>query len=274
MCGIVTQFSRNGRTVKEEALWRATHELYHRGPDGHRVWVAPHGRVGMGHARLSIIDLATGDQPLSNEDGQIHAVVNGEFYDFERIQRELTARGHHLRTGSDSEILIHLYEELGTHCLRELRGEFAFALWDERAGLLFAARDRFGIKPLFYAQTGDVLTLASEAKALFAAGVPARWDHESVFQDLMMIADGDRTMFDGVYQVPPGHYLLATRQRTQVVRTGTCSTRPRSGPRPSAVWPSTSSGCATRWSSRSGCACARTCPWASTSRAGSTRVRC
>jgi asparagine synthase (glutamine-hydrolysing) len=217
MCGIVTQFSRNGRTVKEEALWRATHELHHRGPDGHRIWLAPHERVGMGHARLSIIDLETGDQPLANEDGQIHAVVNGEFYDYERIQRELTARGHHLKTRCDSEILLHLYEELGTHCLRELRGEFAFALWDERTGLLFAARDRFGIKPLFYAQVGDVLTLASEAKALFAAGVPARWDHESVFQDLLMIADGDRTMFEGVHQVPPGHYLLATRQRTQVV---------------------------------------------------------
>lgn len=83
MCGIVTQFSRNGRTVKEDALWRAVHELHHRGPDGHHIWLAPHERVGMGHVRLSIIDLATGDQPLSNEDGQIHAVVNGEFYDYE-----------------------------------------------------------------------------------------------------------------------------------------------------------------------------------------------
>src|SRR5262249_32643765 len=88
---------------------------------------------------------------------------------------------------------------------------------DERNGLLFAARDRFGIKPLYYAQFGDTLHIASEAKALFAAGVPARWDHESVYQDLHMIADGDRTLFQGVYQVPPGHYLLATHQRFQVV---------------------------------------------------------
>jgi asparagine synthase (glutamine-hydrolysing) len=216
MCGIVAFFS-TGAPVSPEALRRATRALHHRGPDGQRQWIASHGRVGLGHARLSIIDLATGDQPIANEDEKLHAVVNGEFYDYERYQKELEGRGHRLRTRSDSEILLHLYEELGTHCLRELRGEFAFVLWDERNGLLFAARDRFGIKPLFYTQVGDTLVLASEAKALFAAGVWARWDHESVFQDLHMIADGDRTMFHGVHQVPPGHYLLATRQRIQVV---------------------------------------------------------
>ena len=216
MCGIVALFS-TGAPVSPEALRRATRALNHRGPDGQRQWIAPHGRVGLGHARLAIIDLTTGDQPIANEDEQLRVVVNGEFYDYERYQKDLEGRGHRLRTRSDSEILLHLYEELGTHCLRELRGEFAFALWDERNGLLFAARDRFGIKPLFYTQLGDTLLLASEAKALFAAGAWARWDHESVFQDLHMIADGDRTMFQGVYQVPAGHYLLATRQRFQVV---------------------------------------------------------
>jgi asparagine synthase (glutamine-hydrolysing) len=216
MCGIVAQFS-TGAPVSANALRRATAALHHRGPDGQRQWIAPHGRVGLGHARLSIIDLETGDQPIANEDGQLQIVVNGEFYDYQRYQKDLEQRGHRLRTRSDSEILVHLYEDLGTHCLRELRGEFAFVLWDERNGLLFAARDRFGIKPLFYSQFGDTLHIASEAKALFAAGVPARWDHESVYQDLHMIADGDRTLFHGVYQVPPGHYLLATRQRFQVV---------------------------------------------------------
>jgi asparagine synthase (glutamine-hydrolysing) len=216
MCGIVTMFSR-ATPVSSEALRRATLALHHRGPDGQRQWIAPHRRVGMGHARLSIIDLTTGDQPIANEDESIHVVVNGEFYDYERYQKDLVARGHRLRTRSDSEILVHLYEELGTHALRELRGEFAFALWDERNQLLFAARDRFGIKPLYYAQLGDTLILASEIKSLLAAGVPSRWDHESLFQDIHMIADGDRTMFDGIYQVPPGHYLLATPQRFQVV---------------------------------------------------------
>src|SRR5439155_1766366 len=217
MCGIVTVFSSDG-PVSADALGRATQALHHRGPDGQRQWIAPHGRVGMGHARLSIIDLTTGDQPIANEDEQLHIVVNGEFYDYARYQRELVVRGHRLRTRSDSEILLHLYEEEGTHCLRHLRGEFAFVLWDERNGLVFAARDRFGIKPLYYARWRDTLYLASEAKALFAAGVPARWDHESLYQDLHAILDGDRSLFEGIYQVPPAHYLVASRNHTQIVR--------------------------------------------------------
>ena len=217
MCGIVTVFSSDG-PVSADALGRATRALHHRGPDGQRQWIAPHGRVGMGHARLSIIDLTTGDQPIANEDEQLHIVVNGEFYDYARYQRELVVRGHRLRTRSDSEILLHLYEEEGAHCLRHLRGEFAFVLWDERNGLVFAARDRFGIKPLYYAHWRDALYLASEAKALFAAGVPARWDHESLYQDLHAILDGDRSLFEGVYQVPPAHYLVASRHHTQIVR--------------------------------------------------------
>ncbi len=145
-------------------------------------WISPDGRVGLGHARLSIIDLATGDQPIASEDERLRIVVNGEFYDFERVQRDLERRGHRLRTRSDSEIALHLYEDLGTACLQQLRGEFAFALWDGRNDTLFAARDRFGIKPLFYAQHGGALYLASEIKALFAAGVPARWDRDAFFQ--------------------------------------------------------------------------------------------
>src|SRR2546425_4426471 len=209
MCGIVAMFSEHG-SVTAESLQRATRSLHHRGPDGQRHWIAPHGRVGLGHARLSIIDLTTGDQPIANEDETLHVVVNGEFYDYQRYQRALTDRGHRLRTRSDSEILLHLYEEEGTHCLRHLRGEFAFVLWDERNGLLFAARDRFGIKPLYYGRFDDTLYVASEAKALFAAGVPARWDHESLFQDLHGILDGDRALFEGLYQGPPGHYPLAS----------------------------------------------------------------
>lgn len=217
MCGFVTIHS-NSEPVSREALTQATRSMHHRGPDGQGQWVAPHRRVGMGHARLSIIDLTSGDQPIANEDEQIHIVVNGEFYDHERIQDELVARGHRLRTKSDSEILAHLYEDFGTHCMTELRGEFAFALWDERNGLLFAARDRFGIKPLYYAQVGDKLYLASEIKALLAAGVPAAWDHEAMYQDLTMVFDNDRTLFRGIRQVPPGHCLLATRYRVQLQR--------------------------------------------------------
>ena len=175
MCGIVALFSPRG-TVALGDVERATEQLIRRGPDGQRQWMAPHGRVGLGHARLSIIDLATGDQPIASEDGRIHTVVNGEFYDFERIQRELVQQGHTLKTKSDSEIALHLYEDLGPGCLEHLRGEFALVIWDEPNQLLFAARDRFGIKPLFFAQHGGTLYLASEVKALFAAGVPARWN--------------------------------------------------------------------------------------------------
>jgi asparagine synthase (glutamine-hydrolysing) len=217
MCGIVGVFSSSA-PVSEVAVTKGTLALHHRGPDGQRHWFSPDRRVGLGHARLSIIDLATGDQPIANEDDQIHIVVNGEFYDYERYRSELIGRGHRFRTRSDSEILIHLYEEEGVHCLRHLRGEFAFVLSDERNGLLFAARDRFGIKPLYYAQVGDALYLASEAKALFAAGVRAGWDHEAVFQDLHAALPPDRSLFDGIRQVPPGHYVLASRYHTQVLR--------------------------------------------------------
>ena len=183
MCGIVAVWSASGG-VEAEALERATRRLEHRGPDGLRHWVAGDRRVGLGHARLSIIDLATGDQPIANEDETLRVVVNGELYDFERIRRGLEQRGHRFRTGSDSEIALHLYEEHGPGCLAHLRGEFALALWDGRSDRLFAARDRFGIKPLYYAEHGGALVLASEAKALFAAGVPARWDRAAMFRPI------------------------------------------------------------------------------------------
>ena len=150
---------------------------------------------------------------------RLRIVVNGEFYDFERVQRDLEGRGHRLRTRSDSEIALHLYEDLGTACLRQLRGEFAFALWDGLNDTLFAARDRFGIKPLYYAQHGGTLYLASEIKALLAAGVPARWDRAAFFQaNHFLRGPQDRTLFDGIYQVPPGHYLLATGGQVRLIR--------------------------------------------------------
>jgi asparagine synthase (glutamine-hydrolysing) len=216
MCGIVGIFSR-GAPISEGRLQRATRSLYHRGPDGQRHWISPNRRVGLGHARLSIIDLATGAQPIASEDGRSQIAVNGEFYGYEAIQRELERSGHRLRTRSDSEIALHLYQDLGPQCLHHLRGEFAFIIWDDNHRTLFAARDRFGIKPLFYAFHDDTLFLASEVKALFAAGVPARWDAESVAQSVEFGGHQVRTLFDGVFQVPPGHYLLATDKHFQLV---------------------------------------------------------
>lgn len=201
-----------------EAIEAGTRRLFHRGPDGQRWWISDDGHVGFGHARLSIIDLATGDQPIASEDGRIHIVVNGEFYGYEAIQRDLEARGHRLRTKSDSEIALHLYEDYGLQFLHHLRGEFALVLWEGRQRRLVAARDRFGIKPLFHARIGDTLCLASEAKALFAMGLPARWDGESVFHSVTMTGYQSRTLYEGVSQVPPGHFMLATDHHVQVIQ--------------------------------------------------------
>lgn len=208
MCGITAVFSRRSN-VANDTMSAGTAALDHRGPDGRQHWISPDGRVGLGHARLSIIDLSTGDQPIANEDGSLVIVHNGEFYDFERIRAGLEARGHRFRTKSDSEVALHLYEELGPECVHQLRGEFAFIIWDSRNQRLFAARDRFGVKPLFYAEQDGALYFASEAKALFAMGVEAAWSHESVFAGAFVIP-AERTLFKGVHTVPPGHFMRAT----------------------------------------------------------------
>jgi len=217
MCGIAALVSFEER-LPAEAIGRATRQLNHRGPDGSGQWMSSDQRVALGHTRLSIIDLSTGAQPIASEDEQLHIVVNGEFYDFESIRQDLEASGHRFRTRSDSEVALHLYEDMRTNCLKRLRGEFAFIIWDERNGELFAARDRFGIKPLFYSQVGGTLYLASEVKALFAAGVPAGWDHESAFQNLFLSVNQDRSLFQGIRQVPPGHYLVANQHSVRLQR--------------------------------------------------------
>src|SRR5260370_32628389 len=214
MCGIVALFSRRD-PISAAVMQRARQSLYHRGSDGERNWIGHDGRVALGQARLSITDLTTGDQPIASEDERTGIIVNGEFYGYEAIQRELEQSGHRLRTRSDSEIALHLYEDLGAQCLHRLRGEFAFVLWDETNRTIFAARDRFGIKPLFYAFHKQTLYFASEVKALFAAGVPARWDAESVYHSVEFGGHQVRTLFDGTFQVSPGHYLLATEKHIQ-----------------------------------------------------------
>jgi asparagine synthase (glutamine-hydrolysing) len=214
MCGITAVLSAS-EPIAEETMHRGTSALHHRGPDGRGHWLSPDRRIGLGHTRLSIIDLQTGAQPIANEDESLWIVANGEFYDFERIRAGLRDRGHHFRTGSDSEIALHLYEDLGPECLHHLRGEFAFVIWDGRNRRLFAGRDRFGVKPLFYAEHGGALYLASEVKALFAMGVPAVWSAEAVYAG-GFIMPGERTLFRDVHAVPPGHYLRATPESSRL----------------------------------------------------------
>lgn len=218
MCGIVAILRKN-EPVDERTLHESIETIYHRGPDGRKTWISKSGLVGLAHTRLSIIDLHTGDQPISNEDGSICAVVNGELYGFQAIRAELEAKGHRFKTKSDSEIVVHLYEEYGAQCLKYLRGEFAFVLWDEKQQKLFAARDRFGIKPLYYTVQGQDVLLASEVKALKAAGVSLTWDEEAFYHTHLMGSFlQDRTLFKGVNQVPPGHLLLSSRGNVKLVQ--------------------------------------------------------
>ncbi|MEZ4381264.1 MAG: asparagine synthase (glutamine-hydrolyzing) [Nannocystaceae bacterium] len=208
MCGIVGAFSLSGGLT---AGWleRPLAALAHRGPDGEGRWVAADGRVALGHRRLAIIDRAGGRQPIASEDGQVVAVVSGELYDHNVLRDRLRARGHRFRTRSDSELVVHLYEEHGVELVEHLRGEFAFILWDGRQRLALAGRDRFGVRPLVYARIGDAHCFASEGKALLAAGAPAAWDLEAVFAATQMhYAPPDRTLFRGVRQVEPGELAV------------------------------------------------------------------
>lgn len=216
MCGIVASVSTRG-AVSAEAIGAATRTLSHRGPDAQRAWVSPDGRVGLGHARLSIIDLTTGDQPIASEDEKLRIIANGELYDFERIRSELERDGHKFRTHSDTEIALHLFEDRGTRAVHALRGEFALAIWDGRDNQLFAARDRFGIKPLYYTIHDGTFHLASEVKALQALGVPLRWDRDSLYDIHFVAHPPDRTLFAGIYQLPPGCCLLTDGEHVRVI---------------------------------------------------------
>jgi asparagine synthase (glutamine-hydrolysing) len=216
MCGIVACMALDP-TATVPSLNVGMAKLAHRGPDGHGAWTSPNGLVTLAHTRLSIIDLVTGDQPIPNEDESVWAVVNGEFYGYKDIRRDLERAGHKFKTKSDSEILLHLYEDRGTSAVHWLNGEYAFVLWDHNNRELVAGRDRFGIKPLCYAVFDGKLLIASEAKALFALGVPADLDSESVYQYLHVSQDPDRTFFKYVRQVPPGHYLLARNGNIRLI---------------------------------------------------------
>jgi asparagine synthase (glutamine-hydrolysing) len=187
--------------------------LAHRGPDAEGVWAEP--GVGLVHRRLSIIDLAGGDQPIANEDGSLQVVFNGEIYNFQELRARLEARGHRFRTHSDTEVLVHLYEEQGEALVERLRGMFTFALWDRRRRRLLLARDRLGIKPLYVYRDAEKLLFASEPKAFLAyPGVAAAVDPVALEDYLAFgMVPGRRSIFRGVEKLPPGHTLVATADR-------------------------------------------------------------
>ncbi|KAJ7609193.1 putative asparagine synthase [Mycena polygramma] len=211
MCGLTAIFHSDSCSLPSEEetkgmLDTSLKAIDHRGPDFQGTFISDDRRVGLGHCRLSIIDLETGNQPLSDEDDMIHCVVTGEIYDHERMRADLEAQGAVFKTKSDSEIVIQLYKLQSFNALSSLRGEFAFVLYDANRRLLFAARDRFGVKPLSYTMSDGRLLIASEIKAFSALGWKAEWDIHSIVNNGYFT--DDRTVFKGVRKLMPGHYLV------------------------------------------------------------------
>ncbi|KAF8182234.1 putative asparagine synthase [Mycena galopus ATCC 62051] len=220
MCGLISAFYPDGvnppsAETLEDSLDAALETIKHRGPDSRGTFVTQDGRVGLGHVRLSIIDLSTGQQPLSDEENLIHCVVTGEFYDHDRIRAEMESQGYSFKTKSDSELVVQLrvlfhrtllYKRDGFNLLPHLRGEFAFVLYDAKRRLLFAARDRFGIKPLYYTVSNGCIMFASEMKAFMGLGWQAEWDMESIVHNGEL--GDERTVFKGAKKVPAGYFAL------------------------------------------------------------------
>jgi len=208
MCGIVGILKLDPREMVEEArLKRMRDVLRHRGPDGEGLWID--GPIGLGHRRLAIVDVVGGQQPMTNEDGGTWITYNGEIYNHAALRPGLEAKGHRYQTRSDTETILHLYEEAGERCVEQLQGMFAFALWDTTRQRLLLARDRLGIKPLYYAQTDREILFASEIKAILAAG-PIRPQLDALvlpeFLATRYVA-GAGTFFRGIQKLQPGHTL-------------------------------------------------------------------
>jgi asparagine synthase (glutamine-hydrolysing) len=218
MCGITGLLQMDGRPVDERLLSAMTEVLAHRGPDGQGILV--NGPAGFGHRRLAIIDLVTGDQPMSSADGSLSLIFNGEIYNYRELRRDLEARGLTFRTASDTEVLLRSYEAYGVECLRHLRGMFAFALWDGARRRLLLARDRVGIKPMVYAWDGRRLLFGSEIKALLQDPSVSRDLDWEALRDYLVFhyVPSPRTIFQSIRKVPPGSYLLLEEGREPVVR--------------------------------------------------------
>ncbi len=213
MCGIVGIVNLNsGEPVDEMRLTRMRDVLRHRGPDGEGLFV--NGPVGLGHRRLAIVDVAGGHQPMANEDESVWVVLNGEIYNHAALRPGLQAKGHRYRTSSDTETILHLYEEEGDRCVERMQGMFAFAVWDRPRRRLFLARDRLGIKPLYYAVTDHELLFASEIKAILVASSLRPALNEAILPEFLAtrFVAGEDTFFRGIRKLMPGHTLSWSRE--------------------------------------------------------------
>jgi asparagine synthase (glutamine-hydrolysing) len=219
MCGICGKlFFDREASVSEVLVKDMADAIAHRGPDDEGFYIS--GQIGLGFRRLSIIDLSGGHQPLSNEDGTIWIVFNGEIYNYQALRRELIAKGHTFKTKSDTEVIVHLYEEYGTDCVQRLRGMFAFAIWDGRERALFLARDRVGIKPLYYFVGKKFLAFGSELKAILAdPAIPREVDPGLIDRFLTYYyMPGGETLLRNLFKLEPGHTLLAKDGKLEIRR--------------------------------------------------------
>jgi asparagine synthase (glutamine-hydrolysing) len=217
MCGICGKlFFDKNRIVDEPALRKMMDVMRYRGPDDEGIYLS--GGIGLGHVRLSIIDLNTGKQPIGNENGKIWIVFNGEIYNYQELRTDLALKGHVFQTQTDTEVIVHAYEEYGEDCLSKLRGMFAFAIWDASSETLFLARDRVGIKPLYYFLDGQQIVFGSEMKAILTdPAVPRNLNLPIIDRFLTYFyVPGKDTLFRGINKLLPGHYLTWKRGKVQV----------------------------------------------------------
>src|SRR3990172_8538666 len=213
MCGIngALIFKNSSFRIKKPFIQQMLDTMIHRGPDGEGIWISKDDMVGLGHRRLSIIDLSTAaNQPLSNEDDSLQIVFNGEIYNHAEIREALKNRQHKWKTDhSDTEVILHAFEEWGIDCIHKFRGMFAIALWDQKKRELWLIRDRMGIKPLYYSIHHNRLTFASEIKALLKDPDQKKAVHEEAFYHYLsfLTTPAPQTLFDGVKKLPPGTWI-------------------------------------------------------------------
>ena len=231
MCGIAGFINHRKSLAEAESILNLMMtRIHHRGPDDCGLYLEP--SMGMGNVRLSIIDLSGGDQPLSNEDGSLWIVYNGEVFNYIELREDLIKKGHRFKTQSDTEVILHIYEEYGTDGLQYLNGQFAFAIWNNIKKECFFARDRAGIRPLFYSEVNGTLIFGSEIKSLFEfPGIKRHFSPEALKETFTFWTTlSPRTLFDGVYELPPGHYGHYKNGRLEIkkfwsLRYATTSTR-------------------------------------------------
>ncbi|HXW57722.1 MAG TPA: asparagine synthase (glutamine-hydrolyzing) [Candidatus Cybelea sp.] len=219
MCGICGKLEFDPQAKVSPHLLKAMADaIVHRGPDDEGFYVQ--GQIGLGFRRLSIIDLSGGHQPLPNENNSVWIIFNGEIYNYQELRTELIAKGHIFRTKSDTEVVIHLFEEYGHDCVQRLRGMFAFAIWDSVKKVLFLARDRVGIKPLYYYLNENFLSFGSEIKAIFADPAVPREVHSDMIDRFLtyFYVPGSRTLFRNVLKLDPGHSLVVQDGKVHIQR--------------------------------------------------------